>query len=407
MSDKQETDKKIKKKSPKIIIGALFVVIFIFGWVLGHQDARRGTVGFTPNIFNKNSQYQNVDFSTFWRAWDILNEKYDGKIDWNKAVYGAIRGMTESIGDPYTSFMDSTEAKELDNELSGVIYGIGAEIGYRDNKITIIAPIDDSPAKKAGLKSGDVVLQINNDRTENMSVDEAVSKIRGAENTLVKLVIERAGAKKEYEITRAKVVVKSIKSEIKKDNIGYVSLSRFDENTTEDLRAVLEGYKAKGIKKIILDLRDNPGGYLDESVTVASEFIESGIIVTEKKDSIFGKKNDFKATGNGKMTDSDIKLVVLTNKGSASASEIVAGAIKDHKRGTLIGEKTFGKGSVQEIETLGKGAKMRITVAHWYTPGGKNISKEGISPDIEVTMTEDDYNKGKDPQLDRALEFLK
>lgn len=399
--------KTVKNKSPKIILGALFVLVFLLGWILGHQDARFSRVGFIPDIFNKTGQYENVDFSLFWRAWDILKEKYDGSIDWNKAVTGAIRGLTESLGDPYTTFLSQEEAKDLESELSGVIYGIGAEIGIRSGKITVIAPIDDSPAKKAGVLAGDIILQINDEQTEGMSVDAAISKIRGQEGTKVKLIIERSGAKKELEITRAKIVIENIKSEIKNGNVGYVSIARFDENTTTELRKVLSDFNAKGIKKVILDLRDNPGGYLNESVTVASEFVGSGAIVTEKKDSVFGRKNEYKAVSGGKMTSSDVKLIVLINKGSASASEIVAGAIKDHKRGTLVGEKTFGKGSVQEIENLGKGAKLKITVAHWYTPDGKNISKEGISPDVEVKMSDEDYNKGRDPQLDKAIELLK
>lgn len=404
--EKTELNKNVKKKSPKIILGALFMLVFLLGWILGHQDARFSRVGFTPDIFNRNNQYQNVDFSLFWKAWDTLKEKYDGSIDWNRVVFGSIKGMTEALGDPYTSFLSPEEAAELDNELSGVIYGIGAEIGIKENKLIIIAPIDNSPAKKAGLKAGDAIIQINDQRTNGMSVSEAVSKIRGEAGTKVKLIIEHEGTKKEYEITREKVIVKSVETEIKGGNVGYVSLSRFDENTTKDLKTALEDFNSKGIKKIILDLRDNPGGYLDEAVTVASQFITDGVIVTEKKDSIFGRKNEYKAVSGGKMTGNDVKLVVLINGGSASASEIVAGAIKDLGRGTLLGERTFGKGSVQEIETLGKGTKLKITVAHWYTPNGKNISKEGIFPDVEVKLSDADYNAGKDPQLDEALKLL-
>ncbi len=396
-----------KDKSKRIILGALFVFIFIFGWILGRQDAKFSGYGYTPDLSGRGSSNSSVDFSVFWRAWDLLEKNYDGKLDYQKMVYGAIDGMTRAIGDPYTAFMTPEESKQLSNDLSGVISGIGAEIGIRDNKLTVIAPIDESPAKKAGIVAGDHISKINNEITAGMDINLAVSKIRGDEGSIVKLTIEKNGIEKLYEITRAKITVKSVKSEIKNKDVGYISINRFDENTTNDLKIVLNDFVSKDIDKIIIDLRDNPGGYLDESVTVASEFIKDGVIVTEKKDTLFAKNNAYKATGNGIAVSNDIKIVVLVNNGSASASEIVAGAIKDHKRGTLIGEKTFGKGSVQEIENLSNGSKMRITVAHWYTPNGKNIGKEGILPDIEVKMTEDDYNLGKDPQLDKALETLK
>lgn len=402
---KEKIDSKLRNK--KIIIGAFYILVFLLGWTLGHQDAKFSSVGYTPKLTGRDSSAANVDFSVFWRAWDLLEKNYDGKIDYQKMVYGAIDGMTKSLGDPYTAFMTPDESKQLEDELTGVIYGIGAEIGTRDNKLIIIAPIDDSPAKAAGIIAGDHVTKINDETTVNMDVNTAVSKIRGQEGTKVKLTIERGGVEKVFEITRAKITVKSVKSEIKNKDVGYISINRFDENTTADLRVILNELAAKGIKKIVLDLRDNPGGYLDESVTVSSEFIKEGVVVTEKKDTILSRANEYKATGKGIATSSDIKLVVLVNGGSASAAEIVAGAIKDYKRGTLVGEKTFGKGSVQEIENLSNGSRMRITVAHWYTPGGKNIGKEGIAPDIEVGLTEADYNAGKDPQLDKALELLK
>lgn len=402
----KQPDQKNKKKSPKIAYALLLLLAFTFGWIFGHQDSRLGQFGFTPQVLNKTAN-QNVDFAIFWRTWDLLQKNYDGQLDWQKMVYGAIKGMTESLGDPYTSFLNPTEANQLEDDLSGTVSGIGAEVGFRNDKLSIIAPIDDSPAKKAGLLAGDVILQIGNEKAEGMDINTAVSKIRGPAGSKVKLTIERNGQKKEFEITREKITVKSVKSEIKPGNIGYVEITRFDDTTTTQLRGALDDFVAKDVKKVILDLRDNPGGYLNESVTVASEFIDKGIIVAEKRD-VDGKvTNEYKATGGGKMTTKDIKLVVLVNGGSASAAEIVAGAIKDLGRGTLIGEKTFGKGSVQEIEDLGQGAKLRITVAHWYTPKGKNIAKEGIAPDVEIKMSEADINAGKDPQLDRALEFLK
>jgi len=402
--NKKVTNKQEKLR--KIILGSLFILVFVSGWVLGQQNTLRSRVGYTPTLDGKDSSSGSADFSTFWRAWDLIEKNYDGKLDYTKMVNGAIEGMVKAVGDPYTAYMSPEDSKRLEDDLSGVISGIGAEVGIRDNKLVVIAPIDDSPAKKAGILAGDQISEIDGTDTTSMDVNEAVSKIRGKEGTVVKLKITRNGVSKEYDITRAKITIKSVKSEIKNNNIGYISISRFDSETTQELRTAINDLQAKNVKKVVLDLRDNPGGYLDESVTVASEFLKSGIIVTEKKDTLLGKKSEYKATGKGLLTGEDVKIVVLVNNGSASASEIVAGAIKDYKRGTLVGEKTFGKGSVQEIENLSRGSKLRITIAHWYTPNGVNIGKQGIQPDIEVKMSEADYNAGKDPQLDKALEIL-
>lgn len=391
----------------RIVIGALILMSFVVGWVMGHQDAQISRIGSTPDAIERNLSQNGADFSVFWRAWDLLVENFDGKVDYQQMIYGAIKGMTEALGDPYTAFMTPDEAKQLSDDLSGVIYGIGAEIGLKNDQITVIAPISGSPAEKAGLMKGDVITKIDNESTQGMDLDIAISKIRGDEGTKVTLQIQRGKETKDIEITRAKIVVQSVKSEIKDGNIGYVQISRFDENTTKDLRTALDSFLAKNVDKVVLDLRGNPGGYLDESITVASEFIQDGLIVTEKRDVDGGtNKHDYRATGKGKMTSDKIKIVVLIDEGSASAAEIVAGALKDNHRATLVGMTTFGKGSVQEIQDLSKGAQMRITIAHWYTPDGKNINKEGIAPDIEVKMTEADYNAGNDKQLKKAVELL-
>lgn len=389
------------------MIGALILLSFVFGWVIGHQDAQMSRIGSTPDAIERNLSKNNADFSIFWRAWDLLVDKYDGKVDYQSMIYGAIKGMTEALGDPYTAFLTPDEAKQLNDDLSGVIYGIGAEIGLKDDMITVITPISDSPAEKAGLQKGDIILAVNGETTSNMSLDTAISKIRGDEGTKVKLQIKRGKETKEFEITRAKIVVDSVKAEVKDGNIGYVKITRFDSNTTKELRAQLDQFLSRNVTKVVLDLRGNPGGYLDESITVSSEFLKSGVVVTEKRDVDGGtNRYDYKATGKGKMTRDDIKIVVLIDEGSASAAEIVAGALQDHHRAILVGATTFGKGSVQEIQELSKGAQIRITIAHWYTPNGVNINQEGIKPDIPVEMTEADYNNSNDKQLKKALELL-
>jgi carboxyl-terminal processing protease len=401
-----ETTNRKKLLQKNLITIGLVVLIFLAGFGIGTRFGQTGNLTITGSLTGKGTTNQVANFATFWRAWDLLVHNFDGKIDYQKMIDGSISGMTDSLGDPYTVYMNATEAKALSDDLSGTISGIGAEVGIKDGKVTIIAPIDNSPAKKAGIAPGDVILKINDESTTGMALGTAIQKIRGEAGTKVKLNIQHGAESKELTITREKFTVQNIKSEIKPGNIGYVSISRFDQNTSAELRKVLEDFKSKGVTKVILDLRDNPGGYLNQSVEVASEFIDSGVIVSERKSVSNSAGKNYKATGDGTYTDEKYKLVVLTNGGSASASEIVAGALKDHKRATLVGEKTFGKGSVQEIKDLANGAQLKITVAHWFTPNGKNISKEGITPDYTVVLTDADYSASKDPQLVKALQLL-
>ncbi len=393
------------QRNTKILVGAVIFISFIFGWAFGHMDFQTQGVN-SVNITGKTTSTNSVDFSLFWQVWDRVARNFDGKVDAQKMVYGAINGMVKSLGDPYTVFMTPDEAKSFSQELEGSINGIGAEVGIKDNRVIVIAPIDGSPASKAGIMANDVILTIDSMDTTGMDLGTAVSKIRGEVGTKVKLSIQRGTAKLDYEITRAKVDTKSVKWEIKANNVGYIQITRFDANTSSQIKEATQDLAGKNAKAIILDLRNNPGGYLDAAVDVASEFVKSGIVVSEKTTEKSGTEQKYFATGKGNLTDTKIPVVILTNGGSASASEIVAGAIKDNGRGTLIGEKTFGKGSVQTVDTLAGGASIRITVAHWFTPKGKNISKEGISPDIEVKLTEDDAKTEKDPQLDKAISYL-
>jgi len=395
-----------KQKNTKILIGAFIFISFIFGWAFGHMDYQTQGVN-SVNITGKSPTTNNVDFSLFWQVWDRVTHNFDGKIDAQKMIYGAINGMVSSLGDPYTVYMTPDEAKSFNQELEGSINGIGAEVGIKDNRVIIIAPIDDSPAAKAGIMAKDTVLTIDGTDTTGMDLSTAVSKIRGEVGTKVKLEIQRGENKLTFEIVRAKVDTKSVKSEVKGNNIGYIQITRFDSNTSSQIKTASSDLAAKDVKAIIIDLRNNPGGYLDAAVDVASEFIQSGIVVSEKTTEKKSIEQKYYASGKGRLVDTKIPLVVLTNGGSASASEIVAGAIKDNNRGILIGEKTFGKGSVQTVDTLAGGSSIRITVAHWFTPNGKNINKEGIVPNIEIKLTETDVKDGKDPQLDRAIEYLK
>lgn len=395
-----------RQKNTKILIGAIIFLSFIFGWAFGHLDAQSQKSGSSTTVINKDSS-KSVDFGIFWQIWDKVNSDFDGKIDYQSMVYGAVNGMVNALGDPYTLFMTPDQTKSFNAEFEGKVSGIGAEVGAKDNRVMIVAPIKDSPAQKAGLKAQDIILSINGEDTNGMGLSTAITKIRGTAGTKVKLTIQRGTQKLDFEITRENIDNKSVTWEIKENNVGYIRMIRFDSDTTDLTKQATAELEGKGVKAIILDLRDNPGGFLDSAVAVSSEFIKTGTIVTEKPTSKTGTEQKYTASGKGKLTDANIPMVVLVNGGSASASEIVAGAIQDSGRGILIGEKTFGKGSVQAIDTFLGGASLRVTIAHWFTPNGKNISKEGIAPNTEVKLTEADATANLDPQLAKAIEYLK
>jgi carboxyl-terminal processing protease len=359
--------------------------------------------GYLPNPFVARSH---LDFSGLNDLYGLMQRNFDGRIDAAAALDGARKGLVAAGGDPYTTYMTADEAKELSNDLGGKLSGIGAEIGIKNNILTIIAPIAGTPAEQAGLRASDYITRINNEDTSNMSVDTAVSKIRGRAGTQVTLKIARAGTPEPFDvtITRADITVPSVTWSMKPGNIGYIKISRFGDDTTSLIDQAASALKGQGAKSVVLDLRNNGGGYLTAGVAVASEFLDQGQLVVEERTD--GKSVErLSATGHPKL--SGLPAVVLINGGSASASEIVAGALHDQHAARLLGEKSFGKGSVQEIKTLPGGAQLKVTVAHWYTPGGVNINKEGIKPDIEVKLTTDDYNASRDPQLDKALELLR
>ncbi len=384
---------------------ALFLAFIIFsgGYVFGYERALP-TGGILPQIINTTGS-KSIDFGEFWKVWDTVGAKFDGNTDPQKLLYGAISGMVQATGDPYTEFFTPEQAKSFESDLSGSFSGIGAEIGIKNDKLTVIAPLPSSPAEKSGIRAGDVIKKINDESTTGMPVDTAVSKIRGQAGTEVRLTIDRGGVEKDYTIKREQIDTKSVS--YKMDNgILKITVSRFDDQTAALIREAEDAGISQNAKGVILDLRNNPGGLLDSAIDVSSEFVGKGTIVIEK-DVKHNKSETFSASGHGKMTDKNkYPLVVLVNKGSASASEIVAGAIRDNGRGELVGEKTFGKGSVQEVQKLPDGSELKITVAHWYTPKGINISKEGLQPDVSVELTDADFNANRDPQTDKAMELL-
>jgi len=347
-----------------------------------------------------------VDFNLFWSVWDTLKARYvdAAQLKDKELFYGAVRGMVAAVGDPYTVFMNPIITKEFNDDLKGTFEGIGAEIGIKNDVLTIIAPLTDMPAQKAGLRPGDKILKINGEDTAGILIDEAVTKIRGEKGTQVTLNIWREGfdETKDFTITRGTIIVKSVKWDMNDDNIMVITISHFNSDTEALFERAVQDTLKRNPQGIILDLRNDPGGFLDTAIEVASEWIEDGVIVSEQKSD--GSKNDYLARGRARL--GDYKTVVLVNKGSASASEIVAGALKDNGKAGIVGEQTFGKGSVQELVPLENGSSLKVTIAKWLTPNGVNISQEGIAPDESIEFTTEDYNAGKDPQMEKAVEIL-
>ncbi len=382
---------------------AQIIVVGIVTFALGFLFSK-----LNPNIsigaLGTNSTKSKHDMSEYWKVNGLLHKHFDGDISSDKQVEGAIAGMVASLGDPYTAFLSAEQSQELSSDLKGNFKGVGIEVGIKNDKLTVIAPIDNAPAAKAGVQAGDIIVAVNDEETSAMSLDVAVSKIRGEKGTEVKLTIIRGSSDpKEYKITRDEITVESVKSELKTGNIGLIKISRFGDDTVERVDGAARELMRQGARGVVVDLRNNPGGYLQGAVDVTSEFLSDGVVVEQRS----RKENSIvhRAIPGGSMTN--LPVVVLINGGSASASEIMAGALRDNNRATLVGEKTFGKGSVQQLFDLSGGTAVKITVAHWYTPKGVNISKEGVKPDVEVKQSDQDYNAGRDPQLDRALEVIK
>ena len=380
----------MQSKVTRIGLGlALAILLASGGFVVGRQ-AQSGAAR-TLRL----DQLENI--------YGLLQRKYDGELKLDQLIEGAKQGFVAATGDPYTAYLTKDEAKRLRDDLRGDLSGIGAEIGIKQERLSIIAPLPDSPAQAAGLRAGDQIRAIDDVDTTGMSVEEAVSKIRGEAGTQVKLLIVR-GATPAQTITikRALIQVKSVKWELKPGQVGYLQISRFGDDTVSLLQQGIADLKRQGANSYILDLRNNPGGYLQTSVDVTGLFVSNKVVVEERR--VRGRTKQLRSGSGAELEGA--KLVVLINAGSASASEIVAGALQDHKVAQLLGERSFGKGSVQEIVDLSGGAQLKVTIAHWYTPQGRSIDHEGIKPDIEVKLEPADYDAGRDPQLERALQLL-
>lgn len=352
-------------------------------------------------VFGVKVSSDTLDTGILQRTFRELKANYDGKLDMNALADGAARGMTEAAGDRYTAFMDKEEAEQFAKDLDGEISGIGSEIGLRSSLPTILRVVPGSPAERAGVKGGDIIIGINNELVVEPDVSSIVERIRGEPGTSVKLSVRRDDATHDFTITREKVSDPSVRVS-DENGVGTITITRFDDQTTSLARRAASDLKAKNVRAVVLDLRDNGGGYLDAATGVSGIWLDNKVVVTEKAGDI---KIDEIRTGRDPIL-AGVKTVVLVNGGSASASEIVAGALQDHGVATLVGEKTFGKGTVQKMINLPEGRLLKVTIARWFTPKGKNITKEGITPEKIVPLTSEDVNAGRDPQRDAALELI-
>ncbi len=350
-----------------------------------------------------------IDFSLFWDAYNKLQQNFisPDKINNQKVIYGAIKGMTETLGDPYTDFFDPEQARRFQQNLSGSFEGIGVEIGFKKGQLTVVSPLDGTPGQKAGLKPGDIILKIDNKDASSMNTEEAVSLIRGPKGTNVTLTIYRDAwnKSKDIKITRDTINIESMKWSLIEPDIAYIRINQFDESVSSNFKKIAMEILARSAKKIIIDLRDDPGGYLEVAQDVAGWFLEEGQTVAIED---YGKNKEqqiYKTEGSGIF--SNYPVVVLINEGSASASEILAGALRDNRGIKLIGDKSFGKGSVQRLVDLRGGSSLKITIAKWLTPKGNSISEVGLDPDVKISITEQDAELQKDPQMSKALEIIK
>ncbi|HEX6976757.1 MAG TPA: S41 family peptidase [Patescibacteria group bacterium] len=402
----------------KIVISLfLFLVTFALGYKIGYSGLRIEplTGSSTPKVtVSRTVPVRNLDFSLFWQVWDTINSSYydKSKVQPANLVYGAIKGMVSAVGDPYTLFLPPSDNKISQEDLQGNFSGVGIQIGYKGTNLAVMSPLPGTPAEKAGLKGGDLIVAIKDDNkkinksTTDMTLPEAVEAIRGEAGTKITLAILRTGTDKPFtvDLVREKINVPSVSVSYVGDNesIAQIKLFKFGGETTTEWQKAVSQINSKNVKGIILDLRNNPGGYLQAAVDLAGEFLPRGsvAVIEDKGGNDKTPYNTTKDTG----AFLNAKVVVLVNGGSASASEILAGALRDDRKISLIGEKTFGKGTIQEPQDLPGGSGLHITIAKWLTPNGTWVNEKGLDPDIEV---KEDPNSKDDVQLQKAIEVLK
>lgn len=409
--DFEEKNSSANKTMRRFYAALAAVVIFFGGYQYGLHVARAGAPAGVLQFLNigRSQAPKTADWNLLWDAIDKVNERYvDKPADPLKVLYGAVAGAVDALGDPYSVFLPPKEAKDFGDELRGNFEGIGAEIAIKNQRLTVVSPLDGSPAQKAGVRAGDYIYKVEGQETRGLTLEEVVAKIRGPAGTKVKLTVVRKADDKplDFTITRAHIEVKSVSYEIREAGgrqIGVLKLKRFGDDTTAGVDAALNQFLLKNVKGIVVDVRNNPGGYLETAVQVASNWLPEGqtVVIQRSGD---GQDQVYKAEGKAKVHG--IPTVVLVNGGSASASEILAGALRDNGIAKLVGEKSFGKGSVQELIELQSGAELKLTIAKWLTPSGHNLNKDGLDPDYKVELSDSDFQANRDPQLDKALDLL-
>ncbi len=403
MANEQGVENKGRKPRQRKVSQGVFLASLVLAIIVSFAAGTRSEEIYqiAAPIFGIKVAKQPLDTEVMKEAYRQLAANYDGDLDANKLSDGAARGMVKAVGDDYTTFLDKEEAAEFNKSLNGEVSGIGAEIGVRNLQPTVLRVLDDSPAKKAGLKTGDIFVAVNGTSVAGETASGVADKVTGEAGTTVKLTMRRGSESLDFSITRAQISDPSVRWSVS-DDIGVLTISRFDDNTGSLARKAAKEFIDKGVKGVIIDLRNNGGGYLTAAQEVASLWLDNGkTVVTEKSR---GQVTEtVKASGNPTLKGK--KTIVLVNGSSASASEIVAGALKDYQAATLVGEKTFGKGTVQKVINLSDDRIIKVTVARWYTPQDRNITKEGIQPNQTVKMSQDDNNAGRDPQMARAKEL--
>ncbi len=397
----------------KTIAYILILIVVAGGSFFG--GLKMGAKGYTYSghdfkIVNQNQSPKDVDYSLLWQALDALNTKYiDKPLDQQKLLYGAVSGLVSAAGDPYTTFFDPDQYASFQTQLSGSFEGIGAEVGLKDNHVIIVSPLDGSPAKKAGLLSGDAILKIDGQDATQFTLEQAVDKIRGKKGTTVKLQISRSGADKplEFTITRDTINVNSVKwstQTVNNKKIEIISISEFGDDTVDLFRQAAIDAQSKSVQGIVVDLRDDPGGYLDAAISIASYWVTPNSLVVSEQHSD-GTVQKYNAKGNDTLHD--IPTVAITNSGTASAAEILAGALRDNGQAKLVGTKSFGKGSVQELVNLPFKTALKVTIAKWLTPKGVNLNHNGLDPDYKVDLAAGEPASSTDAQMTKALDLLK
>lgn len=397
-------------KLPIILVSALALFV---AYCLGIQKGQTLIPAENSNISGTsiNTSGDELDLDPFWKTLQTLDNRFipttaSSSIPSNEdKVWGAIEGLTSSYGDPYTVFFPPKETKDFEEEVSGHFEGVGMEIAIKDKVLTVVAPLKNTPAERAGVKAGDQVLKIDKLYTGNMTVEEAIRHIRGPRGTTVTLAIKRNGGIEDIKITRDIINIPTIDTKLRDDGVFVISLYNFSANSASHFRGALREFIESGSDKLVLDLRNNPGGYLESAVDMASFFLPIGKTIVIEDSGVKAKQKKEKSAGYNVFNE-NLKMVILINEGSASASEILAGALREHGVAKLVGEKSFGKGSVQELVQITDNTALKVTIARWLTPNGKSISENGLEPDYKVEFTKKDIDKKIDTQMEKAVSLL-